>query len=601
MSIYSADFETTTAKEDCRVWAWAFCDIEQPEDVKYGNRLDGFMKQLKDNGGIYYFHNLKFDGNFILYWLFKSGYRWNNNSKMLNPGEFCTLISDMGTWYTISIQMKPLDTGLSNRVELRDSAKIIPLSVEEIPKAYGLEENKGKIDYHKYREPGHELTTEEVDYITKDVVIVAKAIEFMRKHGQTKLTAGANALNDFRLRFDKKEYKKLFPELNHLADRDIRMSYKGGWTYLNPIYKNKDIGDGSVYDVNSMYPWAMKYCMLPYGKPVYFSGEYTKNKTFPLYVINFTCEFKLKKGKFPSIQLKHTGIFSDNEYIEASTLDIGDDSKSIPLTLTLTSVDYALFRHNYKVWNIEFHGGYMFMGRVGLFTEYIDYWYEQKTEAKRTGNKGLEKIAKLMLNSLYGKFGARQKGKSKIPYYDEKDDIVRYKLSDEEDRKGGYLPIATFITSYCRDKIIRAAELCGDRFCYADTDSVHIIGYEPVEGLDVDEYRLGAFKLEETFIRAKFIRQKTYLEIYKKGNDEVMNLKCCGMPKNMKNSIREEDFYEGAVYDAAENPRFTPKLMPQVVPGGVILKETTFKIKKASTQDPLLLYMSSDDVIKVKL
>lgn len=590
MAIYSADFETTTNKDDCRVWAWGYSDIEDPENVIIGNNISSFMKSLQLTGGIFYFHNLKFDGQFILYYLFTHGYVCKLNTRNLAPGEFTTLISDMGTWYTLTIQMLPTETGLSNKVEIRDSMKIIPLPVEDIPKTYGLEESKLTIDYHEDRPIGHELTEEEILYIRADIIIVAKALKFMRDNGQKKLTAASNALYDFKKRYNSKEYKRLFPPLNSRNDADIRQSYKGGWTYLNPKYKNKDIKEGSVYDVNSMYPWAMKYCLLPYGEPFYFTGEYKPNKNYPLYVINFVAEFSLKPGKYPSIQLKHTMFYSDNEYIEKSIA---------PTVLTLTSVDYELFIHNYNVKIMEWIGGYMFKAKVGMFTDYIDSWYDQKETSKRTHNKGLEKIAKLMLNSLYGKFGARMFGKSKIPYYDAENDIVRYRLSPEEERKGGYLPIATFITSYCRDKIIRAAELCGDRFIYADTDSLHILGNEPVPGMDVDEFRLGAFKLEQKFIRAKFIRQKTYLEIYKNGNEECMNLKCCGMPEKLKATVTEQDFYEGAIFDATQNPNFAPKLMPQVVSGGVILKETTFQIKKAKTVDPFNVILDGYPLQKV--
>lgn len=376
----------------------------------------------------------------------------------------------------------------------------------------------------------------------------------------------------------------MFPKLNPIADRDIRASYKGGWSYLNPVYKNKDIEEGSVFDVNSMYPWAMKYCLLPFGDPYWFPGEYKPNVNYPLYIINIEAEFRLKPGMYPSIQLKHTREYMDNEYIVESV---------VPTKLCLTSVDFELFKHNYDIFYIEYYGGYMFKAKLGMFNEYIDYWYQVKTDSKKDGNKGMEKIAKLMLNSLYGKFGSRITGFSKIPYYDVEQDKVRYRKSDEETRKGGYLPIATFITSYCRDKIIRAAETCGDRFIYADTDSVHIKGFDPVPGLDVDEFRLGAFKLEEKFIRGRFIRQKTYLEVYKKLNkktgelEEKMNLKCCGMPDKMKESVSEADFYEGAIFDSTQNSKFVPKLMPVVVSGGVILKETTFQIKKTRTAEPL--------------
>ena len=595
-SIYSADFETTTNPDDCRVWAWALCDIWNPEQVTIDNNLDSFMYYMRDNGGVYYFHNLKFDGNFLLYWLFKHGYKWTQKkAKELEVKEMTTLISDMGSWYTITIRMEPTKTGLSNIVEIRDSLKLIPLPVSDIPNAYGLEEHKLTLDYNEDRPVGHELTQHERDYVSGDVIIVAKAIAFMIKQGQTKLTAASNALNDFKNRYDKKQYNKLFPKISKIADKDIRRSYKGGWTYLNPRWRNKAVKKGRVYDVNSMYPWAMKYCMLPHGDPYYFSGKYKPSKNYPLYVQSFVTEFKLKPGHYPSIQVKGSSLgYGENEYIVKSIA---------PTELTLTSVDFELFKENYDFdeENTEWLGGYMFQGRVGMFTEYIDYWYSVKTESKKTGNKGMEKIAKLMLNSLYGKFGSRLNGYSKQPYYDSNADIVRYTIPRDqngnkipEDRKGGYLPVATFITSYCRDKIIRAANVCGERFIYADTDSLHISGDKPVPGLDVDEYRLGAFKLEEEFIRGRFIRQKTYLEVYMKNGKEKVNLKCCGMPDSLKKVVTEEDFVEGAdfkpEYVARKNAEISkeenwgkPKLMPQIVPGGVILKETTFQIKKASS------------------
>lgn len=576
MRIFSADFETTTSAEDCRVWAYAFCDIEEPEEVEFGTDISEFIKKAHSIGGLFYFHNLKFDGNFIVYYLLTHGYShiYTGHTKIrLKPGEFTTVISDMGIWYSLKVCTLPDENGVVNTIEYRDSYKLIPLSVEDIPRAYGLEENKLSINYTEYRGKDHELTIEEKEYIKADVVIVAKAIKFMRDNGQTKMTCASNALFDFKNRFDAKEFKRLFPDINSIVDRDIRRSYKGGWTYLNPHYKNLTVGEGRVYDVNSMYPWAMKCCMLPYGEPMYFSGRYNTNNIYPLYIQSLICEFKLKPCKYPSIQLKNKGYYADNEYIEHSLQ---------PEELVLTNVDLDLLFENYDVDVYDWGGGFMFKGATGIFADYVDYWFFVKTESKRNNNPGMEFIAKRMLNSLYGKFGARIIGKSKIPWYDSQSDIVRYKETEPEERKGVYIPVATFITSYCRDKIIRCANLCGDRFCYADTDSVHIIGNEPVEGIDIDEYRLGAFKLEEKFIRAKFIRQKTYLEVYNKDGVEKYNLKCCGMPNKMKESISEDQFYEGAEYSP---DKFAPKLVPKVVPGGVILKETSFKIKGQSTME----------------
>lgn len=581
MNILACDFETTTNREDCRVWAWAAVDIDTMQE-EVGIDLPSFMNLILRKPKLIYFHNLKFDGNFILYWLLTNGYEWTSGkdergrAEPIDPGQFTTLISDMGSWYSITIQAKEDRYGASSKIEIRDSLKIIPTSIDEMPKTFGLQNiSKLSIDYKEERQVGHELTDEEREYVLVDARILALALKFMLTNGQKKLTTASNAMHDFKTRFGTKEFNATFPKLRAIDDERIRKTYKGGWTYVNPIHRNKQIGKGCVYDVNSMYPWAMKYCLLPYGEPVRYHGEPKPSEHYPLYTVTFDCEFKLKPGKFPSIQLKNTMGYMENEYIESS---------NHVTELNLTSIDFELFKECYDYEIFTFKGGYYFKGRSGIFAEYIDYWFNVKTQAKKDGNKGLEKIAKLMLNALYGKFGARMFGKSKVPVYDNLYDIVRYKTTEVEERRGGYVPVATFITSYSRDKIIRGANSCGERFIYGDTDSLHIIGTEPVN-IDIDDYRLGAFKQESIFVRAKFIRQKTYLEIILNGEKEEMNLKACGMPSKLKETVREEDFYEGAVYDHNEDPRFAPKLKPTIVPGGVILEETTFRIKSINTNE----------------
>ncbi|AXF52067.1 MAG: DNA polymerase [Podoviridae sp. ctbd591] len=554
--IYAADFETTTDASDCRVWAWCCTNINEPDNCTIGTSIESFNKHVNKLGSvIIYFHNLKFDGMFLLdYWL-RRGYI-HRTDKELNDNEFSTLISDSGQWYAMKQRIK------SNIVEYRDSLKIIPIPIEEFSKTFNIPEQKLEINYSEFRCVNHELTEAEINYIKSDTIILAKALKIMISRGFNRLTCGSNAYYNYKSMTP--GFSKLFPVLAQYVDRDIRKSYKGGWTYLNKEYRNKKVFSGEVYDVNSMYPWAMKYCALPYGNPVRFSGEYKKSEIYNLYVVEIECEFKLKKGKFPSIQIKNSIFYSETEYIEESE-DI--------TTLILTSVDLELFFECYDVNIYKWCGGYAFKSKVGLFSDYIDYWYNIKSQSKIDGNKGYEFIAKRMLNSLYGKYGSRGEGRSKIPYLD--DGVVRFKLSELENRKAGYVPVASFITSYCRDKIIRAANSIGSRFIYADTDSIHILAGEK-PNIDIDEYRLGAFKLESRFIRAKFIRQKTYMEIDDcvdvNGNHiELKNIKCAGMPKKIQKRVDEIDFCEGSVFNG--------KLLPEVVPGGVILKETTFEIK----------------------
>lgn len=67
MRKFTADFETTTDEKDCRVWAWALCEIGAPENFIYGNSIESFFEffeKEKDNYTLF-FHNLKFDLEYI--------------------------------------------------------------------------------------------------------------------------------------------------------------------------------------------------------------------------------------------------------------------------------------------------------------------------------------------------------------------------------------------------------------------------------------------------------------------------------------------------------------------------------------------------------
>jgi hypothetical protein len=57
--------------------------------------------------------------------------------------------------------------------------------------------------------------------------------------------------------------------------------------------------------------------------------------------------------------------------------------------------------------NIEqVHDGILF-DKGEVFNDYVDFFFNIKNEAEKTGNKGLRALAKLLLNSLWGKLGQR--------------------------------------------------------------------------------------------------------------------------------------------------------------------------------------------------
>lgn len=549
---FTADFETTTDTEDCRVWAYCLCNIDNWKEKIYGNCIEDFLGWCELNpDNILYFHNLKFDGEFILSYLLKNGWTHTTERKFYRKKEFSTLISDKGMFYSIKLSF-----GKERYITIYDSLKIIPFSVEQVADTFGLPISKLEIDYKEKREKGHILTQLEKDYISNDVEIMARALKVLFNEGLNQITQGSNALHDYKKMTGAKRFKKLFPPPAY--DYDVRQAYRGGFTYVNPAFQNKEVGKGIVLDVNSLYPWVMNDCPLPYGEGIFFNGKYEQDNLYNLYVQMFTCEFELKYGYIPTLQIKNSLAFVPTQYLSSSN---GEE-----VTLCLTSVDLKLFFEHYNVYNITYHSGWKFKSTVGLFTDYIDKWIKVKIESTLNGNKGMRQLAKLMLNALYGKFALNPNVQSKIPYLE--DGIVKYRLGNKELRTPLYIPIGVFVTAHARYKTISSAQKVFNRFAYADTDSLHLIGTEIPEGLEVDPVKLGAWKLESEFSRAKFIRQKTYIEDI----NGKLNITCAGMPKGCYAGVTWENFTAGS--------SFTGKLQPAHVAGGIVLKDIDFTIKK---------------------
>ena len=107
-----------------------------------------------------------------------------------------------------------------------------------------------------------------------------------------------------------------------------------------------------------------------------------------------------------------------------------------------------------------------------------------------------------------------------------------------------------------------------DRFLYADTDSLHLIGTDIPAEIDVDPVRLGAWKHEATFTRGKYLRAKTYIEEI----DGRLCVTCAGLPDELHDQVTFENFEPGAIY--------TGKLRPVHTAGGIVLEETNFSIRR---------------------
>lgn len=543
ISSYCADFETTTQEEDCRVWSWGIIKVGKLSDYVDGTSLDGFMHHIAGRAAHIYFHNLKFDGIFILDWLLKHGYSWTKE----NPGvkQFSSLISRMGQFYSITVVFET-----EYRVEFRDSFKKLPMSVSAIAKAFNLHDQKLEIDYEKPRPIGYIPTEQERRYQRNDVAIVAQALEVQFAEKMTKLTAGADSLATYK-KMTGKLFIRRFPILSPEIDSEIRKAYRGGFTYASPRFSRRLNGEGSVYDVNSLYPSVMRNSLLPYGDPMYSEGGPTTQR--PLYISSITIKATLKPNHIPCIQIKKNLTFNPTEYLT----EINE-----PTEVVATNIDIELWKKHYDLKILSWNGTFEFRGSHGFFDEYVDHFME----IKKNSTGGLRQIAKLHLNSLYGKFATNPDITGKHPVL--KDNRVSLEMNEMETRDPVYTPMGVFITAHARSKTINAAQDNYETFAYADTDSLHLVGpTTPPETLWVDPVELGAWKHEGNFTKSVYIRAKQYAEEI----DGKLDVHIAGMPRSVASTLTLDDMLTGGQWGG--------KLIPTRVPGGVVLKDTTFTLK----------------------
>lgn len=482
-------------------------------------------------------------------WLLKNGYTYAPSDRDgLIAKTFTALISDMNKVYSVTIRWENGHTS-----ELRDSLKKLPMSVSNVARAFQLDTTKGEIDYHAYRPVGYQPTPEEIDYLHRDVKIVADALKQVIDNGMTRLTVASDSLAEYKRLFGPKLFKTTFPILSEGMDAEIRRAYRGGFTYSDPRFRSRQVGHGLVLDVNSLYPSVMYNNILPYGEPEWESGRVELTDTHPVSIFSITFTAKIKPGHIPCIQIKGSSIFGATDYLT----EIKE-----PTTLMVTNVDLALYLDHYDMDILEYGGGWKFRAAPGLFDAYIDKW----SEIKANSEGGQREIAKLHLNSLYGKFASNPNVTGKIPILE--NDRVRFIRGEDERRPPVYTAVGVFVTSYARDLTIRAAQANYDTFAYADTDSLHLLTDTVPDSIDVHPTRMGAWKLEYHFQDAYFIRAKAYLELKVDGKYKVA---FAGLPEAVSSELTFADLEDGRILHG--------KLSPKSVPGGVVLEDVPYTLK----------------------
>lgn len=291
----------------------------------------------------------------------------------------------------------------------------------------------------------------------------------------------------------------------------FQQGYTGGCV---DMYKPYHKGLIYRYDVNSLYPFIMKTTPVPVGNPTYFEGDILliKNKPYGIFEAKITTpeviNIPLLQYRFKINNTTHTisptgswtGIYHSNEL-------------------------YNAMKHGYK---IEIIRGYEFESKI-IFKDYVNILYNIKK--KSLPNTPYYLISKMLLNSLYGKFGMSPYIEDHVIVDNDKFiDIIKnhnievlditeldnnkFWLSIKKitDSKTDYtyeklnisVPIALSITANAR---IFMSNFKNNKTLYSDTDSIDVTSKLP------DKYvgtGLGKFKLEHIFNEAVFLAPKSY-------------------------------------------------------------------------------------------
>ncbi|MEM3077843.1 MAG: DNA polymerase [Candidatus Nitrosotenuis sp.] len=390
-------------------------------------------------------------------------------------------------------------------------------SVSEIGESLGIP---------KLTMPTHKILDDEWrNYCKMDVTIISSAIDRLLKWlednslGSLRYTTPSIAMNIFKTKFLKPNTIEVHN--NNKALKLEREAYHGGLVmpykigYIKgPIYK---------YDVNSLYPYMMKNLY-----PVRLIEQYSR----------ITPDLLLKK-------MEHLGAVSNvTIHSDDYPYPVVWQSKLIEAVGTFTiPLCGAELLHALEHGHVKSCGLTFVYRMEDIFTEYVEYFWNLRKQYKQSKDKVNELFCKLMLNSLYGKFGQQSHIWYDLTYntlaaiyameglvipdcYETEDSIPTWTIGVHYWRPLGFpydltirvLPnnrqvkvpagehrescpiISAYVTSYARSYMRTLREIAGrNNVYYTDTDSL-FVNEEGSQRLKsdgwVDDKTLGSLKLE---------------------------------------------------------------------------------------------------------
>ena len=605
-SIYSIDSNTGEKIYNQRVWLAGYKNLETMKST-YFTSLDEFMVDIlarKDNSNTEYaFHNLKFDGSYIVPWLLRNNYQVAQGKPA--PGEFSILVDNRNAWYSLTIQVTK-----RRKVTVWDSLKLFPTALEYLPDIYGTPTRKVQEDqswYEKPRPVGYVPNAQDMAYFENDLQVPA---ETLNKHIEVyglrfKKTQASQSFYNFTQGFT--AWKWRFPALTNDQDANIRPAYWGGIAHVPKHKAGKDFHNIGVFDINSSYPHKAAEMRLPYGECVAEFGEGKHPDMSKFWVAEALVEFTLKDNHLPCIPKK---AISEGQIIEDKNLDPDkwlDNSEGI-VRMSFSNIDYQTISESYdfKVWRWcwSYHWAWKKQREIAKFVhknndnkvKYSKLAKAEKDPVKKVEYATIRNRSKIDNNSFYGKFGEDIIKEGKTPYLEvNKEGIEEVvwkidRVDEQGERARKFLPVAIAITAWGRQQLVRMANVLGEHFLYCDTDSIHYLidcGQGKIDQaakngiFEVDPEKLGAWKFEGHMVKGRYLRAKCYMEETQEGEREVTLSglpadKHSGQFSKKRSCITWDNFHIGHVVPVEEANRLRTVRTAtgnKLVPVGFQIKE----------------------------
>lgn len=440
------------------------------------------------------------------YWLY--AHNWNFDLGIINIDAFVDEYDAKPSLLIVEFAKTMIDLEVNGiTIHIRDTMNYFPRSVKQLGEFLGL----SKMDFPSTDDPEEKWHT----YCLRDVSIIRTfIINFFKfvienEFGAIGETVASQAFIAFRNRFMTQDI------LCHDRKRIIeieRKAYHGG--RVEAFYVGKIESKIYKLDINSMYPYVMKdnlYPCLLVSDKRNESLENALEKINRGFLIVADCTINLHEN-FLGLYVKDKFLFPIGTNIRTS--------------MTTPELLY-LIQHGGEL--IEIHQ-IAYYSSAHIFDDYVSFFYHKRLENR--DNKTASELYKLMLNSLYGKFGQRNGEWETVDYdypFDEnyititgKDGqtsyrrllgIVQKRNETVENSDHAVVSIAAHVTAYARIFLHKLIKKAGERnVYYVDTDCLFVNedGYRNLKD-DCNPSELGKLKLEGVYDEGVVFGCKDYM------------------------------------------------------------------------------------------